>query len=46
MYNAEIYLRPRYLRPRYLLTRKNLRFVRAHLRGGVNQIVHRLALMR
>jgi UDP-MurNAc hydroxylase len=41
MWNAEVYLRPR-----YLFTAANWRFLRSHLSGGLNQIAHRLSLMR
>jgi hypothetical protein len=39
--NAEIYLRPR-----YLFTRRNLKFIRSRLRGGLNQLTYQLARMR
>ncbi len=41
MYNAELYLRAR-----FLFTRGNWQMLRAHLSGGLNQVLYRLSLMR
>ncbi len=39
--NAELYLRPK-----YLFTARNIRFLRARLRGGLNQLAYQLQRMR
>ncbi len=41
MFNAEVYLHPR-----LLLTRRNLAFLRARLRGGLGQLRYQLSRMR